>query len=243
MIMEVGYRNMMREVRKTRDIREETRIKRDIKGFIGWDYIERIVDISSMPSLTMALFLTGGRATEILELTRANFADIGGVYEVRNMPVFKRYRMIEKYIDSKGKSRWKTRLQMVYRTFPILKIHPLANRFWDSIKNQEGKLFYWEEYKDQYWQLYKRIRKIEPPYNSMLPKTGTLYPHWFRGMRAAQLRIEYNLDIDQLMRFFQWINIETARHYAGLSSINLVEAMNRGREFVKRFSIDSRKAD
>lgn len=62
-----------------------------------------------------------------------------------------------------------------------------------------------------------------------------LYPHWFRGMRAAQMRIEYNMSADNLQRFFKWENAETALHYAGLSSMDLAQTMIRGRESTRQF--------
>ena len=64
----------------------------------------------------------------------------------------------------------------------------------------EDKLFGFPSYKDQYWQVYKVVHQIDAPENPYAPEN--IYPHWFRGQRAAQLRIEYGLDIDQLMRIF-----------------------------------------
>ena len=50
-------------------------------------------------------------------------------------------------------------------------------------------------------------------------------------MRAAQLATEYNFDADKLMRFFNWEEMSTARHYARLSSRALADAMFRGQAF------------
>ncbi len=59
-----------RQVRKEKERleRKETRITRDIKTFIGWEFIDQVADLSANRSLVICLFLTGGRATEILDL-------------------------------------------------------------------------------------------------------------------------------------------------------------------------------
>lgn len=192
--------------------------------------------------------MTGGRATEILELTRGHFADMGAYYEVRAMPVFKKYDVVEIYMDEDGKRRWRTELVTEYRTFPILKTEPLVEMFWDFIKDKTGKLFEFkvpgseELWGDQYWQMYKRIADIPPPPSPLAPffhkgpKEGqpkNVYPHWFRGMRAAQLRVEYGLSAEDLMEFFRWESIEIALHYARLSSADLADTMIRGRERIR----------
>lgn len=71
---------------KERKLREPTRIKKDIRGWIGWDYIKRFVDLAEYPVLIMALFLIGGRATEVLELERSKNLKIYLVYinQLRN---------------------------------------------------------------------------------------------------------------------------------------------------------------
>lgn len=213
-----------RTITKTieREETRKTRIERDITGWIGWDYIEKCVDLCGNPFLAMAIFLTGGRATEVLELQRDHFSDLGPYFEVREMPVFKKYDLIKKYIDDEGKERWITQSRIENREpFPILKVNPLAERFWKELEKYDGKLFEYkipgsdELWKDQYWQVYKRISSIDAPPHRMAPKDDNgeqknLYPHWFRGMRAAQMRIEYNMSADNLQRFFKWENAETA---------------------------------
>ena len=218
---------IQREERKERRERKETRITRDVRTFVGWGYIRKIVKLCSFPELVMAIFLTGGRATEVLELLKGHFAEFDTHYDVVGMPVFKRFDIIRKYIDPEGQRRWDTELRMERRTFPILKTTPFSTELWEYTQSCEDKLFDFPGYKDQYWQVYTRIHQIEAPENPYAPKT--LYPHWLRGQRAAQLRIEYGLDIDQLMKFFGWKSFKTAQHYAGMSSRDLVKAMMEGK--------------
>ena len=251
-IPEEPKRIPIKERRKVRKLRHETRIKKDIRGWIGHDYIKRAADLSDYPLLVITIFLTGGRATEILELRRGHFADMGGYIEVRRMPVFKKFDVLEVHIDPlTGKKSYTTELLYDERTFPILKANPLAGRFWEAIEDLDPieKLFEFkvpgsdELWEDQYWQLYKVVSRIPtipdvfaPLKNNNEPwndpdNIRNLYPHWFRGMRAAQLRVEYNFTLGQLMRFFKWESIEMAQHYAGLSARDMAVAMERGKRY------------
>ena len=221
-----------RRERKERVERKETRIKRDVKTFIGWSYIEKLVELSAYPEVVIGLFLTGGRASEVLELRKQMFAEFDDYYEIVGMPVFKRYDVVEKYIDSFGKRRWKTELVMERRTFPLLKSESFSTELWEYAQSCQDKLYEFKNkkgvlWKDQYWQLYNIIHKIKAPPNPYAPKK--IYPHWLRGQRAAQLRVEYNLDIDKLMRFFGWESYATAQHYAGMSSRDIADAMMKGK--------------
>lgn len=190
-------------------------------------------------------FLTGGRATELLAFSRGMFADMGGWYEGMRLPVFKRFRIIDKYLDEDtGKYKYETLLETGRRTIPILKTEPLAGMFWDMIKDRDRgePLLHWPDHNNQYWQLYKCIKKIPAPFSSLAPfyhkgpkrgKQKHLYPHWFRGMRAAQLRVQYNLDIGKLCDFFRWETLDMARHYAGLSIVEMVVAMRSGERYME----------
>jgi len=212
-----------RKERKERRERKETRIEQWVRTFVGWAFIKEVVHLSDFPELIMGLFLTGGRASEILDLTTRMFVEYDTYYEVVDMPVYKRFDVLDKYIDSEGKRRWVTELVMERRTFPILKSEPFSSDLFNYARKCQGKLYQWNEVKNQYWQLYYRVHKISVPDNPYAPKH--LFPHWFRGMRAAQLRCEYGMDIDQIMRFFNWESYDTARHYAGMSSWDLAMVM------------------
>lgn len=214
--------------REERRERKETRITRDVRAFVGWKYIEKIIELSPRPIIPIAIFLTGGRAQEVLMLRREMFAEFDDYYEVVGMPVLKRFDVIGKYIDPDGKRRWRTELRMERRTFPILKIEPYSDWLWKYSQDSKDLLFEFKGFKDQYWQLYNIIRKTKHPPNPYAPKKN-LYPHWLRGQRAAQLRVEYGLDIDELMRFFGWKSFKTAQHYAGMSSRDLADSMMQGR--------------
>lgn len=241
--------HIKREERVERVERIETRIKRDIRGWIGWDFIEECVELCDNPLVVLSIFMTGGRATEILDYTRGMFTDMGGWYEGVGLPVYKRYKILEKILNpATGKRKYITQLQVARRRIPILKDEPLAGVFWDAIKEKDWDepILYWPNYKDQYWQLYKNIIKIPVPSSPLAPiyhkgpykgQQKGLYPHWFRGMRAAQLRVQYNMDIDKLCRFFKWETLEMAKHYAGLSITDMVMAMKQGERYMEIFEM------
>lgn len=226
----------------------DTRIRKDIRGWIGWDYIKEMIKICTQPLVLLLLFLTGGRATEVLKLTRAHFSDLGGYYAVTSMPVLKKYIVTEVYMNIiTGKKRYETVPRPTDRSFPILK-NELSNMLWDIIKDRDRlePLLHWPNFKSkssQYWQVYKTIHDIEMPPSPLAPLKDNKkdwrdpsnqrrsYPHWSRGMRAAQMRVEYNFSVAQLMDFFMWEDISMARHYAKFSVADTARAMQMGLRF------------
>jgi len=224
--------------------RIETRIKRDIRGWIGWDYIEECVELCDEPLAVLLPFMTGGRASEVLDYSREMFSDMGGWYEGFGLPVYKRFKVVEIIDPITGKMTYDTVLEVDRRRIPIRKDEPLAGMFWDLIKDHDRgePILRWPEYGDQYWQLYKCVSKIPAPISPHAPfyhkgpnkgQQKNLYPHWFRGMRAAQLRVEYNLPVATLCDFFKWKTLDMARHYAGLSITDMVMAMEQGKRFTE----------
>jgi len=163
-----------------------------------------------------------------LDLKKENFRDMEDYYECVKCPVYKRYDVtdITPLPDGLHK-KYTTELVMEERTFPIFKSEPMSKEFWEYTQQQSGLLYPFKDYKDRYGKLYWLIRSIPAPESPDRPSTAHVYPHWFRGMRAAQLRIEYGLDIDQLMRWYGWESYETAQRYAGMSSKDLAVVIRR----------------
>lgn len=235
-----------RPERAERQEREESRIKRDIRGWIGWDFIQNCADLCVNPLAIILTFLTGGRAIEVLDYTRGMFADMGGYIEGRFLPVYKRYKVIDIFIDPiTGKKTFSTQLETARRTIPLMKTEPLVALFWELIEHRDPEeyLLQWPQ-KNQYWQLYRAISQIPVPFSPLAPlyhkgenegQQKNIYPHWLRGMRAAQLRVQYNLSIDKLCDFFGWLSIDMARHYAGLTSLDMVIAIRQGERFNEIF--------
>ena len=52
-----------------------------------------------------------------------------------------------------------------------------------------------------------------------------LYDHWFRAQRACQLASEYGFGLMEILDWFDWKHVETAKRYAKLSWRDLAKLM------------------
>jgi integrase len=167
-------------------------VERDVQGFCGWEFLLRIREACGRPvdkALIAALFETGGRVSEVLQLKKSNFVDRGEFLVVDSMPVLKK----------KEKS---------YRTFPIPKWEPLTKDIEDYLNSyveKEGdRLFPFNRVNAFFIirQIGGRLGDVKIPFSNIY--ANQLYPHWFRAMRATQLKSEYDFDAIALASFFGW---------------------------------------
>ena len=101
-------------------------VESDIKEFCGWDLLLDIIrECDNTPysfdqehlirrdkGLIAALFLTGGRVIEVLELRKRNFElDDQDWIIVRGMRVAKRYKKLGEYKGEQGRTRWITEIK------------------------------------------------------------------------------------------------------------------------------------
>ncbi|MEM3666669.1 MAG: hypothetical protein QW222_06275, partial [Candidatus Bathyarchaeia archaeon] len=115
-----------------------------------------------------ALFLTGGRVSEVLSLKVENFEirRAEGLIIVRGMPLFKRYRKIEETQSLDGKKRWITeRLEKTRKPFPILLNEPLTPILLGWLTIQGKGLLFPSSYRkgkplSRFW-AYKFIRALD----------------------------------------------------------------------------------
>ena len=56
-----------------------------------------------------------------------------------------------------------------------------------------------------------------------------LYDHWFRAQRACQLASEYGFSLMELLDWFGWKHLETAKRYAKLNWQDLAKLMKFAR--------------
>mgnify|MGYP001143080711 CR=1 FL=1 len=195
------------------------RVDVDVKEFCGWDEIKRILHRAKEGeerALIAALFLTGGRISEVLRLVKENF-DLSrpDVVLVKGMHVSKRFKKVGEYwamVDGKKKKRWKTEKVAEDRTFPIMRYEPPVPILLNWLKGipSGGKLFQMSRV-----QAFLTIRSLGPD----------LYPHWFRAQRASQLASEYDFDLHQLMDYFHWKDIHIAMHYSRLGWKGMAKQM------------------
>lgn len=62
------------------------------------------------------------------------------------------------------------------------------------------------------WDAYKYLVALDP----------LIWNHWFRAQRASQLAVEYHWKEDKIARWFSWVDLQTAMHYANMSPEELV---------------------
>ena len=189
-----------------------------VESFCGWDYLQKIVEKSDRKrdrALISALFETGGRVSEVLQLKKDNFTVQEPYVIVKAMPVLKRYEKIGERVDQKGKKRWITKRKVGYRTFPIHMKEPLCPILLDWVCNAESGsngLFGLSRI-----QVYRIVTKLD----------RNIFPHWFRAQRASQLALEYGFDMHDLIDFFNWKSLRTAVHYSRMGWKGLAGKMAR----------------
>jgi len=100
--------------------------------WVGYPAILELIELAGTPreqAFLSALFLTGGRVSEVLALKKSMFEirKRERVIVVRNMPLLKRYRKIEETRDEEGRRKWVTeKLQKTRKPFPIPLKEPLT---------------------------------------------------------------------------------------------------------------------
>jgi Phage integrase family. len=230
-----------------------------IEEFCGWDAIKELVthkwNTSRERALIVALFLTGGRATEVLNLTKEMFKikqlEDGRQYlYVEGMMLEKRYRKLgQKYVGDDDKNHFETeKIIAVRKPFAIMLDEPLAPMLLNWIEQCEGGLLFPSPYNKKhgkpltrFW-AYKYIRSLyERVPDSLKEALGMKHPfvingekiddelhlwlHWFRSQRASQLVRDYNFDLPELMSYFSWLEVKTALRYLRKGSRELASKM------------------
>jgi integrase len=224
--------------------------------WVGYPAILELIELAGTPreqAFLSALFLTGGRTSEVLALKKSMFEirKRERVIVVRNMPLLKRYRKLSEVKDEEGKRKWITeKLQKTRKPFPILLKEPLVPYLlnWiEAIPEEEGLLFP-SPYRvgkplSRFW-AYHVIRGLDNRLNPELrQKLGLhkpfikdgkilkdrlhLWLHFFRSQRACCLVSEYGFQLHDLIDFFSWEHIQTAMDYAKKGWRGLAEKMLR----------------
>ena len=177
---------------------------KDIKRFCGWNKIRKIYMASPDSEtrlLVLTLIKTGGRISEVLDYTRDMFVLTTEFIRVYGLPVYKQHKN-----KSTGKKK------KVFRNISIRRDEEMSAEFEEELNTVKDKLFSFK-----YSTAYKRIVKLDKD----------IFCHWFRGMRASQLAMEYRFGFGRLMRYFDWSEPETPLHYAKMDLIDLEKAMVR----------------
>jgi len=224
--------------------------------WVGYQPLLELIEYAGSPreqAFLSALFLTGGRVSEVLSL-RKNMFEIRKrerVIVVRNMPLLKRYRKIEETKDEQGKRKWITeKLVKTRKPFPILLSEPLTPILlsWIEAISEEDGLLFPSPYKigkplSRFWAYYT-IRRLDMAVSPELrQKLGLnkplivegvkvkdnihLWLHFFRSQRACCLVSEFGFQLHDLIDYFSWEHIQTAMDYAKKGWRGLAEKMLR----------------
>jgi integrase len=224
--------------------------------WVGYDPLLELIELAGTPreqAFLSALFLTGGRVSEVLALKKSMFEirKRERVIVVRNMPLLKRYRKLSEVKDEEGKRKWITeKLQKTRKPFPIsLREPPVAFLLgWlDSLPNEDSLLFE-SPYNvgkplTRFWAYYTIRRLDEAVSPELRQKLGLdkpfvvdgkvvkdklhLWLHFFRSQRACCLVSEFNFQLHELLDYFTWEHIQTAMDYAKKGWRGLAEKMLR----------------
>jgi integrase len=232
-------------------------VKDFVEEFVGWTAIMQLFGMlydKRDKSFFAYLFLTGGRATEVLALRKSNFEvrpDKNAVL-VRNMKLLKRYKKISELVKADGSKGWVTEKLVKFRkTFPIMLNEPLTPILLEWVESQDDLLFPSPRGVNDKGEAlpltrgwaYKLIRWVDnllpeglreslrlniPFISSNGVKVNDsihLWLHWFRSQRASQLVNDYGYEVLDLMNYFSWEKAETAIHYARRGWVGLAEKM------------------
>jgi site-specific recombinase XerD len=187
-----------------------------VESFCGWDFLLKLLQKCEQErdrALISALFETGGRVSEVLQLKKDNFVVQEPYVVVKAMPVLKRYNKVGEFIDRNGRKRWKTAGKKAYRTFPIHIKEPLCSPLLKYVEaRRTERLFSIGRF-----QVYRIVRDLD----------DDVFPHWFRAQRASQLALEYGFDVHDLIDFFNWKSLQTATHYSHMGWKGLANKMKR----------------
>lgn len=212
----------------------------EVKGFCGWDFLLSLVRVFDFPpyrGLVSALFLTGGRVSEVLALKKSNFnlEAHPKLIVVEGMPLLKRYEVLDRVKDPSKKSGFRAVTVRVsdVRFVPIRRDEPLVPFLLEWLGRCRGSLFEFDRF-DVFYMLRDAGRKL----NRYIPMTkhrlenrplhsSEIFPHLLRAERACQLAQEYGFDVLALRQFFGWRPRKTdmAERYASLSWKGLAKRM------------------
>jgi len=236
-------------------------VKEFIFEFCGWTAIQELINhpfnyLQRNKAFLSALFLTGGRVTEVLSLKKEYFkagVDSQGrpTIIVTGMMLEKHYRKIsDRYKGEDGKWHYETQKVLATRKPFVIKLaEPLAEILWNWIKDCQDEYLFKSPHRHskvghltRKW-AYKYIIALDKAIPKQLKELlGLMKPfviegekiadslhlwcHWFRSQRASQLVENYDFKIEDLMSYFSWRDIKIALRYLHIGVHVMSDRMN-----------------
>jgi len=216
-------------------------VDRDVRFFVGWKVLTELLEKADPRYREVGLFAfkTAGRITETLSLTADMFVidQRAGFVLVRNFPILKRWKAVDKFIicercgagSSKfetvcggcganllvtGKRRYKTeRVPEKRLPFYIPIKEALTANMLAVLEQRIGnEVLFPSPYTGKPYTRQWAHNAIKE-YGSVVG-LDSLYNHWFRAQRLTQLGNEYGFDRDELKAFSGIKKDETLDKYA-----------------------------
>jgi len=200
-------------------------VSKDVEEFPGWGVLMELADAcetSLERAFIAALFLTGSRVSEALQLRGSSFEVLeeDGLIICRGVTLLKRYHKLEELPDGSSVTG---PLETNRRPFPILLAEPLTLILvaWLE-KVRSGYLFPSPRRPGKpltrAW-AYKLSGRLQD-------RTGVpCWPHAFRSWRASQLVQDYGFEVLDLIDFFTWEKLDTALGYTRRGPWGLAKKM------------------
>ena len=209
-------------------------VRRDVISFCGWPFLLEFINSTSgnLRAFISALFETGGRVSEVLQLRKEHF-DLSthpDLVIIRNMPLLKRFKKVGEIPDPTKKSgvRWITEPIIEFRTVPIRIDEPPMPYLIEYVKDADSNELLFPFSRST---AFLKVRAVGERLNRPIPNatidSSQVYNHFFRSERACQLVDDYAFDIFELDRFFGWKsgNLKTAEIYARMGWRGLARMM------------------
>jgi len=196
-----------------------------VKRFAGWEKLiglaETLKDAPVYQSLYATTYLTGGRISEVLALTRGNFIISDKYVTITDMPLLKRYKKISGRIEERDelptttlrrlyqynsetgkwwRRRYDTeRLNETRSNFDMRRDEPLCFTMLGWVNKVKSEQLFPSITR---WKAYRKFKGIG------------IYPHWLRAQRASCLVSFWRFTMEEMMEWMGWEELTTARHYA-----------------------------
>lgn len=217
-------------------------VERGVREFTGWNRILKLMKVAEEmgndrmdgkglrdAALIAFLFAGGFRVSEVvrtkylkegydvvwsgLKVVNLKF-ELGGTPPhllFENVMALKGYKKLETIRQPDGSKRFITERTPLWRLFPIPLDEPIIPKIKEYLETVKGEYLF----PITSTRAYQIVEAVD----------ASIWPHWFRAQRAAQLAREYGFKLHDMLEFFQWKDMKTAVRYASMGYSALLEKL------------------